>query len=271
MISDRPAQRETVKARADWKLMPWWVRAWFVALFVMLGGMFLLMWFDTSTELTPDHDETTTLLFGAAVPFALAGIPVAWRSQPKAVARAMACIGLPLAGAIGFVLAGMGVSKVVWNVIDFPGGHTKDYPGVLLQVSRAYRTHGKGAHDAIQIMPIFADINVKSVDYDFMLVHRRPDDHGHDSDEIASKGWFCASVTLQQAGSSVRVLHAGSWSLPEGSLQLCPVDEVRQSHILMWRGNRLSARPEAAVTPSADDLLQQAISAASPHPYRPVT
>ena len=195
----------------------------------MLGGMFTLMWFDTSTELTPNHHGTTGLLLVASVPFALAGIPIAWRSTR----RLLACVALPLCGVVAVMFAGLSVSKLVWNAIDFPVGRTHDVAGVLLPISHASRSRdNRGAHDQIELMSSRSDLAVNDADYHFMLAHRRPDDQGVDSDEIASNGWFCAKVRLQRAGDAVRVLHAGSWALPEGSIQLCLTDPAGQAHIL---------------------------------------
>ena len=66
-------------------------------------------------------------------------------------------------------------------------------------------------------MPIWSNIDITQSDYNFMLGHRSPDDNGRDEDEIRSNGYFCAKATLQQPGEALRVLHAGTYKLPQGS------------------------------------------------------
>jgi len=39
---------------------------------------------------------------------------------------------------------------------------------------------------------------------------------------VPRKGYFCARVMIEQAGDSLRIMHAGSGTLPEGSVILCP-------------------------------------------------
>lgn len=56
-----------------------------------------------------------------------------------------------------------------------------------------------------------------------MRSNRRPGDNGRKPDEISSRGYFCADVTIEQSDKALRILHAGSQTLPEGTVILCPV------------------------------------------------
>jgi hypothetical protein len=71
-------------------------------------------------------------------------------------------------------------------------------------------------------MPIWSNLEITRADYEFMLANRRPGDKGKNPDEISSKGYFCARVTLEQAGDALRVLHAGNRTLPQGTVMVCP-------------------------------------------------
>jgi hypothetical protein len=59
-----------------------------------------------------------------------------------------------------------------------------------------------------------------------MLAHRLPDDDASEPDRIASNGHFCAWVMIEQAGDALRIMHAGSGTLPEGSVIRCPGKSV---------------------------------------------
>jgi len=222
-----------------------WDKAWWgiaVCVFVL---MFASFQFDTTTELTPDHTGQSMMVGVVfAIAFGLWGAVAGWRNpnQPGTINRIMAAFGLFIAGTIFVALASLGGGKLAWNAIDFPSGKTREYDNVLLMVSRAYHTHGKSQHNVIQTMPIWTNLNVSNADYAFMLAHRRADDHGTDRDEIASKGWFCAKVKVQQSGDALRVMHAGSLDLPEGSVALCPTDADDRARILDFRNGNLTAR-----------------------------
>jgi hypothetical protein len=110
---------------------------------------------------------------------------------------------------------------LIYGWIDFPNGETRTYKG-LLRISRAYQTHGKGASRNIQTMPFWSNMDVTEQDYQFMLDHRRPGDPERSPDEISSQGYFCAKVTVEQSKKALRVLHAGSRTLPAGTVVLCP-------------------------------------------------
>ena len=86
--------------------------------------------------------------------------------------------------------------------------------------------HGKGAGAHIQTQPFWTDLNIEKSDYEFMQNHRIPEDAKRDPDEIKSEGYFCVSVTIEEAGKAVRIMHAGNNQLPAGSILICPYRRV---------------------------------------------
>lgn len=198
--------------------------ACFVAPFALLLVHEALGWLDTTTEITPSHDSVLNSCFlaggiGAVALVILSGFAskglALWRRIPIAC-----CLGL--VGFLAVFLLSSRVANLVEGRIDFPPASTKTYQGYLV-IWRAYQTHGKGQSWNIQTTPIWSNLDITQADYNFMLGHRSPDDHGTNPDEITSHGYFCALVTLQQSANALRVLHAGSEALPEGSIKLCPL------------------------------------------------
>ena len=179
--------------------------------------------FDNTTELSPDHDSVlhacfaiaglSGLAFGAVAIRDSKGIPV-WR-------RASLAFVLSFLGFLSVFLASSRTANIVEGLIDFPPGETKSYTK-LLSISRAYQTRGKGRSWHMQTTPMWSDLEITEDDYEFMLTHQRAGDNTRNPDEIPSRGYFCAEVTLQQAGNALRVMHAGSQKLPRGSVVICP-------------------------------------------------
>lgn len=194
---------------------------------------FPLGWIDDATELTPDHSNFVGLSFAFGGLAAVVAIFVLWR----------ATLSWPIANRIGFALvcaflsflslstALIPAAEIVEGWVDFPPSKTVTYKNALLKISRAYQTHGKGRSWNIQTMPIWSNIDITQDDYDEMLSHRSRDDSGTDPDEIASRGYFCAQITVQRAGNAVRIMHAGKGRLPRGSVVVCPSDFELRSHI----------------------------------------
>jgi hypothetical protein len=54
-----------------------------------------------------------------------------------------------------------------------------------------------------------------------MRNNRRPGDDGHNPDEISSRGYFCAKLTIEQSDKALRILHVGSQTLPVGTVIFC--------------------------------------------------
>jgi len=51
-----------------------------------------------------------------------------------------------------------------------------------------------------------------------MQNNRRPGDDGRNPNEISSLDYFCAKVTIEQSDKALRILHAGSGKLPQGTV-----------------------------------------------------
>ncbi len=197
------------------------------ALLLIVGltwlAYFMMNGFDTTTELIPDHGETLGWCFvvggfGAAIAAAL--VLVQWRKLVLAQ-RIVWPLCAALIGFLTLFLFSSTLTKLIENRIDFPAAQTETFDGFLL-ISRAYWTHGKGQSWNIQTMPVWSNMEITQADYNFMLSHRPAGQNAADKDEITSKGFFCAHVTLQRTDKALRVLHAGRSKLPEGTVVVCP-------------------------------------------------
>lgn len=198
--------------------------ACFIAPLVLLLLYVPLGWFDKTTELTPRHDDVLQYCFIIAIVGGLLCSGLSFlQSRGMATWRRIwiACSLLLVGFSAVFLVIGRS-SEIIEGRIDFPPGKTRTYPGLLV-IWRAYRTHGKGRSWSIQTTPIWSNLDVTKTDYEFMLAHRGPGDHGSNPDEISSHGFFCAQVTIQQSGNALRVMHAGSQKLPAGTVIVCPI------------------------------------------------
>jgi hypothetical protein len=202
------------------------VRKGILGCFIAIGSLLLLYvllgWFDNTTELSPEHDRVLQACFAIAGLSGLASGIVGVRESKdiNIWRRAPLVLGLSVLGFLSVFLMSSRTANIVEGLIDFPPGKTRSYTTLLL-ISRAYQTHGKESWN-IQTTPIWSNIGITQDDYEFMLTHRRAGDNTRDPDEISSNGYFCASVTIQQSGNALRVLHAGSHKLPKGSVIICP-------------------------------------------------
>ena len=196
--------------------------AWLGLLLVLFVAGWILGWFDHSTEISPSHDGALEFGFYAACVIAVVSAAlIFWQSEGSLYRRiVMSLIVAPLFSILGvFILVGE-VTTLIAQMNDFPPATTRTYKG-LLRVERAYHTHGKGQSWNIQTTPIWSNLDITHADYAFMLAHRSPNDRGRNPDEISSDGYFCANVTLQQSGASLRVMHAGTYKLPQGTVGIC--------------------------------------------------
>lgn len=195
---------------------------WLGLLVACCAAGWALEWFDHSTELTPAHDAPLDYALYAACLVAIisAGLVLSQSSGSLYSKVVMSFVVTPIFAFMGVLLLIGEIAALVETSSDFPVHKTRTFEG-LLQVQRAYQTHGKGRSWNIQTMPIWSNIDITQADYNFMLEHRAPDDHGHDQDEITSNGYFCAKVTLQQSGRALRVMDAGSYKLPQGTIGVC--------------------------------------------------
>lgn len=183
-----------------------------------------LGWFDTATELVPTHAKVDEACFAIAAACGLlaAGVAIYLTRKLTTIQRIMLPLVIMFEAAIGVFLTTNHAASITEGWLDFPADriHTRQ---VLFPISRAYQTHGKGSSQYIQTMPIWSNLEITREDFTFMQNNRRPGDNGHNPDEISSRGYFCAKVTIEQTDRSLRILHAGSRKLPEGTVTLCPV------------------------------------------------
>jgi hypothetical protein len=195
---------------------------WLAVPFVLFAIYGILGWFDTTTEITPSHDAILAICFeaGGLAALLLAGVAV-FRRQKMTAWRVRQAIALTILGFLSVSLLSVRLARIIENHIDFPAGHTRTYPALLI-IKRAYRTEGKGRSWNIQTMPIWSNLDITEYDYSFMLNYRRPGDDGHNPNEISSEGYFCAQVIMQESGNALRVLNAGSRKLPRGTVVVCP-------------------------------------------------
>ena len=197
-------------------------------LFVILILLFLvsmvLGWLDNTTQLIPDTGNLILASFWIAGIGGLISCGLAFYLSRKMSLwmRVRSIIPALLIGAASAFLISGHAAAIISGWISFPPSKTKTYSTLML-ISRAYQTHGKGGGAHIQTMPIWTDLNITLIDYRFMQEHRRPGDVGRDPDEIPSAGYFCALVTIQQAGDAIRIIHAGNGNLSEGSVRVCPL------------------------------------------------
>jgi hypothetical protein len=200
-----------------------WV--WLAVPLALLAIYVILGLFDTSTEITPSHDTVlnTSFALGGLGAILLSGVAIFGQQKMAVWQRIYLAIALAILGFLSVFLLSNRIAELAENRADFPASSTRTYPAFLL-IDRAYRTQGKGQSWNIQTMPIWSNLDITENDYSFMLHHRRPGDDGHNPDEISSKGYFCAQVTMQQSGSALRVLNAGSRKLPKGTVVICPVN-----------------------------------------------
>ena len=178
---------------------------------------------DTRTEITPSHHDVLNVCsaLGGLGALGLASVAIFSRQSMRVWQRVFLAMSLALVGFLSVFMLSSRIATLAENHLDFPATRTRTFTGHLL-ISRAYRIQGKGQSCNIQTMPIWSNLNITPGDYQFMLDHRLPRDLGRNPDEISSRGYFCARVTMQQSGSALRVLNAGDHALPSGTVVICP-------------------------------------------------
>jgi hypothetical protein len=199
---------------------------------VWLGGLFglgllafLLDWFDSTTELAPAHDGIATVSLVVAALSCLASAVIGFRVRRtrSVVGRLFRAAWYALLGFLAAYFALIGTATIVVGWGDFPAGGTRSSQR-LIAIARAYHYTGSKGRQSwkVDTRSFDATFNITRDDYGFMLAHRLPDDDASEPDAIASNGFFCARVTVEQAGDALRVMHAGSYKLPQGTIILCP-------------------------------------------------
>jgi hypothetical protein len=203
-------------ARTIWPL--------FFGCLLLILFMSAFRWFDTTTVLVPSHPavDRICLWIGVVCGMLCFGAAIYLRKGLNLVQRIVLPLILMFEGGFGVFMGADQAAGMVEERLDFPAGKTHTTQ-VLFPIARAYQTHGKGGGSHIQTMYFWSGLDISRGDFAFMQSHRRPGDDGHDPDEISSKGYFCAKVTIEQTDKAARILHAGSRELPQGTVALCPV------------------------------------------------
>jgi hypothetical protein len=201
----------------------------FIGFLLLVLFSVVLGHFDNTTELIPDQGNTLQICFEIAIVSGLlsAVFAAVASKRMKICQRIGLTILFAVCGCISVAIVVVHAAAIVEGMIDFPAGRTRSYK-TLIAISRAYQTHGKGVNWNIQTMPIWSNMDITEEDYKFMLAHRRPGDNVGNPDEISSRGYFCALVTVEQSEGAFRVLHAGNQKLPRGTVVLCPVRMLSQ-------------------------------------------
>jgi hypothetical protein len=206
--------------RLSWTI---WVYGLFFGSFSLVLLSVVVGLFDTTTELVPAHEKIQQflLVFAGLCGLMTCGAGVYFTRGLKISQRIVLPLVFLFETAIGVFLMGGHLASIAEGWIDFPAGrtHTEVVP---MQISRAYETHGKGSSQYIQTMPIWSTLEITRADFVFMRDHRRSEDDVKDTDEIKSRGYFCAMVTVEWTDKAVRILHAGSDKLPAGTVVVCP-------------------------------------------------
>lgn len=201
-----------------------WGWTWLGVVFACFLLSCLLGWFDTSTTLAPDHSRASQFAFIVACTFTVMSAIFLFRQSSGGwLSRAVLCLFVaPLMTFLGMFMLITEALTLIANGENFPSAKSHRSIAVV-QIDRAYRTMGKTRTWNIQATPVWSDIEITRADYDYMLTHRRPGDQTSDDTAIASDGYFCAKVEIEQAGGALRILHAGWWPLPDRSIGLCSV------------------------------------------------
>ena len=197
--------------------------SWFLGSLSLIFLSAFIGLFDTTTVLWPVHEgvDRARFVFAFVCGLVACGMGVYLGGGLSRVQRVLLPLVMLIEATVGIFLIAGHVSMMIEGWIDFPAGKTHTGQA-FLAIAHAYRTHGKGTHQAVQTMPSGTEFDVAPEDYRFMQTHRRPGDAGKDPDQIASGGYFCLKVTVESTDEALRVLHAGSHELKQGTVVVCP-------------------------------------------------
>lgn len=210
-----------------------WV--WLGVLALGMISVWPLGWFDTATELTPDHSDVLEYSFWLAGVVAIISMAVCFfQSSGRLSSRivlSLLCFGL-LGGLATVLLLGT-AANIIENRRDFPVGSTRAF-GALLPIEQAYRMDSRtGSSWIIQPAPIWSNIDISHADYSFMLARTGTANARKEPSDVPSRSYFCAKVTMQQSGEALRVLHAGTQALPPGSVGICSEMEAKDHSLTL--------------------------------------
>lgn len=202
--------------------------AWLASLCLYFGTYWGLSYFDTATILWPRNENILEVVVWTAAGMGLISTVVGFTNITGAtVSRLILAIFVyGLGGSLTTMVLFATVSNIVQNRVYFPASNTQTFDA-LIPIDRAYLGHSRGcvAENTcwnVQTSPLWSDLNVFEVDYQFMLDNRSPDNVSDDTEEISSRGFHCLQAKVQKAGSAIRIMDSGSSTLPKGSVVLCP-------------------------------------------------
>lgn len=184
-----------------------------VLAFTMIAFVPLQWIFGNATELYPDRSDvvvTGALCFGIVTAFAfsllIAIIKPASRSSTTVTAVSFFFVGL-----IFGTLTGMLLVDEAFQLIDFSGPHVTRRVEYFA-IARAYKTHGKGACDHIQLHDYFGDFCINRREYKAIF---------SDSEDTPSNG-YCLRADTERNGTAIRIMHSSSWAFRPGAVVRCP-------------------------------------------------
>ncbi len=197
-----------------------WV--WLGLLALAFAMNWLLGKHDDATELTPNHDDILTYCVYAAGVMAAVSAAVGFlQSKGHIAVRALAAILVfGLLGGLATLLLSSTTADIIENRSDFRSGNIQTY-WALLPIGRAYRSDSRTGSSWIIQPLIWSNIDISHADYRFMLSHSGRNDEASEPASVPSNGHFCAKVEIQQSGNALRVLHAGTHTLPTGTVGIC--------------------------------------------------
>ena len=181
----------------------WWIFALIglgVASFAVTGGR-------DSVRLTPDPFDPVTLAVIAAVIAGAVSLVVGFlNTRGRIVPRlAMAVLLAAIAG-VGMLSLIITEAPIIATHMAFAPARTHSFVAHL-PVRRVYLQPQAGPW-MIVTKTQWPPLAISDGDHAFILAH--------------PGGWICARVNLQQAGDAVRIPHMRTYSLPDGSVELCP-------------------------------------------------
>lgn len=205
---------------------------WLGVLWVLLFGGWLLSRFDNATLLSPDEEGALRDCFIIAGIATVVSAFVGCSQSKGSVASRVTAAVLVFGGssALSTVMLTATFTDIALGKRYFPPEKTETFEA-LLPIGRAYCGESRTGYSwTIQPTPLWTNIDITKSDYDFMVAGRRVDDVPDEPEDVPSHGTFCAKVTMQRSGDALRVLHAGWYTLPQGSVVRCPQAAMGQPY-----------------------------------------
>jgi len=197
---------------------------WMVGMALTAVTAMVLSRFNTATTLVPLRSDAIGMAIIISLLIAALSIFVGLHETRGSLLDKIwgGVIGFGLSGFFApFLLLGQ-LADLYYARIDFPPDKVRTF-NALLPIGRTWHSKPRRSPESfiIQPSPLWSNIDIAREDWNFMLAELKLD-NGPKRDDIPSNGHFCARVLMQQAGSALRVLNAGSNALPKGSIIVCP-------------------------------------------------